>query len=222
MHAYSHLIDHPAALDARIAIYGRAAAADRHPRPAIHFYPTQYVASWRMKNGKEILLRPVRPDDGNLLAKFYATHCGQGSSLRYSHVKNPAAPAAQERPVLIDAVDGLTLVAEQTAPETGAHEILAVGRLSKKTPGEKAELAVVVGDPYRGQGLGAELLRRLIQVARDEKVQEIVANILAEDLEIRALAIRLGFKILASDDPAVITATLNLSDRERAMAAHAA
>jgi L-amino acid N-acyltransferase YncA len=39
-----------------------------------------------------------------------------------------------------------------------------------------------VSDLYQEQGLGTELLRRLIEVARQEKLQEIIAHILLENL----------------------------------------
>ena len=64
----------------------------------------------------------------------------------------------------------MALVAERTVPETGQHEILAVGRLSKMPGSREAEVAVLVSDHYQRYGLGSELVRCLIQVARDEKL----------------------------------------------------
>jgi len=65
-----------------------------------------------------------------------------------------------------------------------------------------------VSDKYQRHGLGSELLRRLIQVARDEKLDEIVANILPENHSMRALADRFGFAVRPSDDPTVVVAFL--------------
>ncbi|MGA7190465.1 MAG: hypothetical protein WBY66_18375, partial [Candidatus Acidiferrales bacterium] len=62
MHNYSHLAEHRLTLDARMAIYGRAAAGDRVPHLGIHTYPEQYGWRWRMKSGEEILFRPIRPE----------------------------------------------------------------------------------------------------------------------------------------------------------------
>jgi acetyltransferase len=104
----------------------------------------------------------------------------------------------------------MALVADRTVPETAQHEILAVGQLSKMPARKQAKVAVVVSDLYQRQGLGTELLQRLIQVARDEKLREIVANILPENLGMRALANRFGFKVRASDDPGMLVAVLDL------------
>jgi acetyltransferase len=215
MHTYSRLLDDPLALDARIAIYRREAAGDRIPHWGIHKYPAQYVSRWRMKNGQEILFRPIRPEDEPLMLNFHKTLSGQSVYRRYFHVENLGARVAHERMIrkcLIDYSREMALVAEREAPESGPREILAIGRLGEMTDGRKTELAVLVSDRYQRHGLGSELVRRLIQAARDQGVREIVANTLPENLAMRALANRFGFKILASEDPTMVTAVLNLAD----------
>jgi len=168
-----------------------------------------------MKNGEEILFRPIRPDDEPLMVNFHKTLSEQSVYLRYFHMENLSARVAHERLIkkcFIDYNQEMALVAERTAPENGQREILAVGRLSNMPGGRKAEVAVLVSDRYQRHGLGGELVRRLIRVARDQHVHEIVANILPENLGMRALANRFGFEIRASDDPTMLIAVLNLAD----------
>jgi acetyltransferase len=166
-----------------------------------------------MKNGEEILFRPIRPDDEPLMLNFHKTFSELSDYLRYFHPENLSARVAHEplvRKCFVDYSEEMTLVADRTVPETAQHEILAVGRLSKMPARKQAKVAVVVSDLYQRQGLGTELLRRLIQVARDEKLREIVANILPENLALRALANRFGFKVRANDDPGMLVAVLHL------------
>ena len=103
-------------------------------------------------------------------------------------------------------------MAERTAPENGHREILAVGRLSKMPGSREAEIAVLVGDRYQRQGLGSELVRRLIEVARDQQVEKIVAKVLPENFGMSALANRFGFQLRTSNDPTMLTAVLNLTE----------
>ena len=213
MYIYSQLLDHPLALDARIAIYRREAAGYRIPHWGIHTYRAQYVSRWRMKNGEEILFRPIRPDDEPLMVNFQKALSEQSVYLRHLHMENLSAPVAHEplvRKCFVDCSQEMALVADRTVPETAQHEILAVGQLSKMPARKQAKVAVVVSDLYQRQGLGTELLQRLIQVARDEKLREIVANILPENLGMRALANRFGFKVRASDDSGMLVAVLDL------------
>jgi acetyltransferase len=214
MHTYSRLLEHPLALDARLAIYRGAAAGYRVPHWGIHSDPLQYVARWRMKNGEEILFRPVRPDDEPLMANFHKTLSEQSVYLRYFHMENLSARVAHERLIrkcFVDYSQEMALVAERTAPENGQRAIIAVGRLIKMPGSRDAEVAVLVSDLYQRQGLGSELVRRLIPVARDQQVQKIVAKILPENLGMRAVANHFGFEMQASDDPTMVTEVLSLA-----------
>ena len=90
------------------------------------------------------------------------------------------------------------------------HEIAAVARLTKMRGELEAEVAVVVTDAYQGKGLGTELVRRLIQVARDEKLERIVARILTENEAMHALAQRLNFRFERSSELDSLTAVLDV------------
>ena len=90
MHTYSRLLEHPLALDARIAIYRGAAGGYRIPHWGIHRYPLEYVARWKMKNGEEILFRPIRPDDEPLMVNLHKTLSEQSVYLRYFHMETRA------------------------------------------------------------------------------------------------------------------------------------
>ncbi len=75
---------------------------------------------------------------------------------------------------------------------------------------EEAELGVVVADRCQGAGLGTELVRRLLQIARSEKIRRVEAHILSENSAMVALAKRFHFDCARDDDPASLTATLHL------------
>ena len=112
-------------------------------------------------------------------------------------------------------------MADRTVPETGQHEILAVGRLSKMPGSREAEMAVLVSDHYQRLRIGHRTGAVADSGGSRRKAREIVANILPENLAMRALANRFGFKIRASDDPTTVVAVLNLSDAD-ATASHGA
>lgn len=215
MHNYSHFAEHPLALEARMAIYSSAAAGDRVPHLGIHTYPEQYVSRWITKSGEEVLFRPIRPEDEPLMVEFHKTLSEQSVYLRYRQAESLRMRVAHERLIrrcCIDDAHEAALVAVRTMPETGQDEILAVGRLIKLPSGDKAEVAVLVSDPYQRHGLGSELLRRLIQVAHDRDMQEIIANFLPENTGMRALANRFGFQFRPSSDPTVLKTVLNLTN----------
>lgn len=201
------------ALDARIVLYGPEVAAEQLPKPAIRPYPMKYVSRWTMNNREQILFRPIRPEDEPLMVKFHESLSDQSVHLRYFHMERLSTRIAHERLIrkcFIDYDREMALVADRVAPETGQHEILAVGRLTRSAGSREAEIAVLVADRFQHAGLGTELMKRLIQVAREEKIERIVANVLLENARLRSIAERLGFTVEPSPDPECVMATLRL------------
>ena len=88
--------------------------------------------------------------------------------------------------------------------------VIAVARLSKLPGGTEAEFALLVSDQYQNRGLGTELLRRLIQVARDEKLVRLGADVLAENREMQRLCEKLGFTIQRELGEPTVRAELEL------------
>jgi acetyltransferase len=74
----------------------------------------------------------------------------------------------------------------------------------------EAEVAALVSDQYQRMGLGNELLRRVVQVARDEKVAVVSAEMLPDNIAMQAVFRRLGFLIRADEDLTSLRATMDL------------
>jgi acetyltransferase len=166
-----------------------------------------------MKNGVPILFRPIRPEDEPLMVKFHETLSEQTVYLRYFHMDQLSARVAHERLIrkcFIDYDKEMALVADHADLHTGQHEILAVGRLSRENVSTDAEVAILVTDRYHHQGLGTELLGRLIEVARGEKYDRIIALILPENSAMCALAAHFHFQVERSSDPSMVVAILTL------------
>jgi len=183
------------------------------PNPAVRPYPTHYVGRWTTKDGTPVTIRPIRPEDEPLMVKFHGTLSEQSVYLRYFHMEKLDSRVAHDRLLqkcFIDYDREMALVVDRENSSTGEHEILAVGRMTKIPDSCEAEVAVLVSDKAQKQGLGTELVRRLIEVARDEKLERIVAVILPENYGMMALARHFHFTIRGSADPKVIVAVLDL------------
>jgi acetyltransferase len=201
------------AFDARIVLQGPETPEDRLPRPAIRPYPVQYVSPWNMRDGTQVLIRPIRPEDEVAMAKFHETLSDRSVYLRYFHMESLSSRVAHERLLrkcFIDYDREIALVAVLPNHASGNHEIIAVGRLTRTYGTRSAEVAVLVTDKYQRGGLGGELLTRLIRVARDEKLQCIVATILLENVPMRVLVSRHGFQLQGDVDGGVVQAVLAL------------
>ncbi len=104
----------------------------------------------------------------------------------------------------------MALVADYQNPQTEEHELLAIGRLSKLHGTNEAEFAMLVSDRYQCQGLGTELLKRLLQVGRDEQLTLISAEILAENSAMQRVCQKLSFCICPTADASVVRALYDI------------
>jgi acetyltransferase len=201
------------ALDARVVLHGKDVAEEKLPQLAIRPYPVQYVCPWTTKNGKQVSIRPIRPEDEPFLIKLHQSLSERTVYMRYFQPLKLSQRTAHERLTRICFIDydrEIVLVAEHKG-EGVPSEIIAIGRLSKLRGGSnEAELAVLVDDRYQGQGLGTELYRRLIAVARDEKLRRVVSTILAENREMRAICQKLGFRLEADLEDGTVRAELEM------------
>ncbi len=105
----------------------------------------------------------------------------------------------------------MALVAERENPATGEHEILGVGRLTQVHGTHDAEMAVLVSDDFHGRGLGTELLRRLIEICREEKIERVLADILAENRTMQHICEQLGFRLQYDPDDGLVKAEFRLN-----------
>jgi acetyltransferase len=185
------------ALDARLALYGPEVAETALPHPAVRPYPIQYVQPYTLKDGTEVMIRPIRPEDEPLIGKFHSTLSEQSVYLRYFYPMSLEQRTSHERLTQICFIDydrAMVLVAERADPDTGDRVIIGVGRLMKIYGTNEGEFAAVVSDACQGQGLGTELLRRLIAIGRAEHLDRVVADVLPDNRDMQGVFQRLGFQ----------------------------
>jgi len=147
------------------------------------------------------------------MVKFHGVLSDRTVYLRYFCSISLASRTAHQRLVRICFADPerqIVLLASHTNPSTGEQSILAVGRLNKLPPKDEVEAAVLVSDEYQGRGLGSELLRRLIQVAREQKLDRVVAEMLRDNIVMQSVLKKLGFRLRLLDDPRYVRAVLEL------------
>jgi acetyltransferase len=154
---------------------------------------TTHVA---LRNGLDVTIRPIRPDDETLIAAFHAGLSPRSVYQRYFHISTLEQRTTQQRLALtcrVDATQGAALVAEHQAD--GGVEILALGRIRRTGEPGDAEIAVLVADRVHGHGLGTAMTRALIEVADRLGVRRLYGDMFADNDAMRAVVRRVGFAI---------------------------
>ncbi|NJK34862.1 MAG: bifunctional acetate--CoA ligase family protein/GNAT family N-acetyltransferase [Oscillatoriales cyanobacterium SM2_2_1] len=195
------------ALDARIVL------GDHPTKPAIRPYPDQYATCFTLHSGAQALIRPIRPEDEPLLVQFHHSLSEESVYMRYTHLVKLQQRIAHDRLTRICFIDydrDVVLVADHKNPETGQHQFLGVGRLSRAHNSNTAEFAMIISDRHQQQGLGTELIGRLLAIARQEQIEQLSATMLPSNTAMRKICERLGFTVQPLPNEGMLEATLTL------------
>jgi acetyltransferase len=201
------------ALDARVVLHGPEATLESLPELAIRPYPTRYVAPWTMQDGTRVTIRPIRPEDEPLMVKFHETLSERSVYFRYFHAMQLTQRIAHDRLTRICFIDyerEMALVVMRNTAQTAESEILGVGRLTKIQGSGEGEFAILVSDNWHHRGLGVELLKRLVDIGRDEKLIRIYGDILPENRDMLRVCDKLGFCHKYSAEERVVRAEIAL------------
>ena len=204
--------EHLIALDARVVLYDCDVTEAELPKLAIRPYPTHHIYTCTAKTGEELTYRPIRPEDEPLLVRFHENVSEKSVYLRYFRSFNLDQRTEHQRLTRICFVDydrTIALVVTRKNEE-GNDEVVAAGRLSRAHATAEAEFALLVSDAYQGMGVGSQLLRRLLEIGREEGVETVIAYMLPENTGMRHVSQMLGFQFEREED--LLKATLELKD----------
>lgn len=205
------------ALDARVILHAAGVELADLPSPVIRAYPSQYVGKWTTKAGTAVTIRPICPRDERAMIRFCGTLSDQAVNQRCLRALWPGdcmAPQRLRRICFSDFDRRVVLVVEHVLPD-GAHEIFGVGELNKADVREDAELAIVIGRPWQGQGLGTELLRQLVRIGIDQGLSRITAQLSSSNHEMVAVVRKVGFDVRCQQEGESCDAVLDLTDKTR-------
>ncbi len=200
------------ALDARIILHDPTLTREELPGPAIRPYPSKYATDWKLPNGEPVSIRPIRPEDEPQMVEFHQQLRPDSIYLRYFHPVSVGQLTSHEQLARLCFTDydrEMNLVVEAKERD-GSPKIIGMGQLSKVHGTNDGEFSILVTDQYQRQGLGQELLKRLVEVGRDEELSRIVAEILPQNEGMRRVAAKLGFKLEMLLELRVIYAQLEL------------
>jgi len=193
------------AVDARVVLKPRDVATKllrlgRYGHLAVYPYPRELEEPVTLKNGVELLIRPIQPEDADREREFVARLSPETLYFRFMMPVRELSPSMIERFTQIDYGRELALVGVMGAGPSS--KIVGVARVTPTTIPERCEFAIVVEEDMHGTGLARTLMLRLIEAARVRGYREIEGVVLRENPRMLKFCESLGFKILPNpDDP---------------------
>jgi len=197
------------ALDARVVIDPKRVLGEVEPYKhlVISPYPKKYEAGWNLRDGRPILLRPIKPEDEPLWLYMFHGLSYQSLRHRFFEIIKGTPLEIRVRYCNIDYDREIGIVAELY--EDGHRNIIGYTRIIFDPDRKNAEIAFVVADQWQGQGLGSKMVDYSIEICEDKKLETIHGIMLPDNDRAIRLLKKMGFTIKHLDDGRM-KGTLNL------------
>ena len=197
------------AVDARIVIDSAPASARNYAHLAILPYPARYEQIWPMRGGGEYTIRPIHPDDAQMVQKLVTELSPESRYFRFVSSLKELPPSMLSRLTLIDYDSEMALVAihrtrktDEAGETVETERIVGVSRYITNPDKSSCEFSLLVADDFNGKGLGSRLMLSIMEEARDKGLSEIEGLVLANNPGMLKLMKSLGFTIKSyADDP---------------------
>lgn len=180
------------------------------PEPYRHLvitpYPTKYIRPWRLRDGREVLLRPIKPEDEPLEYELIKGLSEETSRFRFFQVVKEVTHEMLVRFCNIDYDREIAIIAEYN--QDGKRRNVGVGRLIIEPDRKRGEFAVLVADDFQGKGLGTKLTDMIIEIALEKGLSSIYGVVLPENAKMIGLCKKLGFDIKHKGDEVFVELSL--------------
>lgn len=198
------------ALDARV-IAGGEAGTPAHPYAhlALRPYPEKFVRKVGFKDGAEVTLRPIKPEDEPLWMDLLAGCSRETIYFRFRHFFFWQSHEVATRYCYIDYDREMAIVAE--TGQGDARRIIGVGRLIADPDRREAEYAILVTDAWQDQGLGGVITDFCLEIASEWGVRKVTAVTTTDNPRMIAVFRKRGFEITADPDGKVVEVSKDLS-----------
>jgi acetyltransferase len=191
------------AVDARISVAALPSDMRRrsgHPRFAIRPYPQEWERYLTLRDGTQVLVRPIRPQDEHLYGPFFEHVTAEDLRLRFFAPVKDFGHAYVARFTQIDYARAMAFIAIETASDS----MLGVVRLHADANYTIGEYAILVRSDLKGHGLGWLLMQQIIDYARAEGLKTIEGQVLRENATMLTMCREFGFAITPDPDDADI------------------
>jgi acetyltransferase len=201
------------AVDARIVIDSAPQASSGRASDYHHLsilpYPARYEKTLPMRGGGEYTIRPIHPDDANMLKRLVSELSPESRYFRFVSSMAELPPSMLARFTLIDYDREMALVSvikeRRASPDgdmTETERIVGVSRYVTNPDQSSCEFALVVADDFNGKGMGSRLMESIMDVARDKGLSEIEGLVLANNSGMLKLMRGLGYQVKSyAEDP---------------------
>ncbi len=175
--------------------------AGKYTHLAISPYPEEFVKSMTLKNGENILLRPIRAEDEDIERELLENLSDRSLYYRFFSAGIKITRSMLSRFTNID-YDRETAIVAEYEDETGKH-LAGVVRLALNPDRKEGEYAIAIRDDWQGRGLGGKMTDFILEIARIRDIKRIHATVLSDNRPMLRLFKSRGFSDRSLDEDTI-------------------
>ena len=146
-------------------------------------YPQEYRRLVTLRDGRSVLIRPIKPSDAPALAEAIQSADADTIHRRYLGGRPRVTPELLEHLTTVDYTSRFALLAVEPASQRG----VAIARYEPAEQDGTADVAIAVTPGWRDVGLAGEQLRMLAQAASERGIHTFTGTYLADNSPVAAL-----------------------------------
>ncbi|MBX7557375.1 GNAT family N-acetyltransferase, partial [Streptomyces sp. tea 10] len=178
-------------------------------------YPEYWEADVILRDGATAHLRPISPEDQDLLQEFHSGQSEDSIYLRFFSYKPTLSQRELDRFSTVDHRDRVCFVLIL------GERMIGVGRYDRTTQ-RSAEVAFMISDHHQGRGIGSILLEHLAAAARENGIDRFTAEVLPENRKMLHVFVEAGYDVSRQFEDGVVVVDFDIDPTEKSLAVMAA
>jgi len=178
--------------------------------PPLGVYPADLEKRFTLRDGAEVLLRPIKPTDERLEQELLYSLSDRSIYLRFFSAVSAFPHERVQYYTTVDYDEHMAIVAIDMS--NGEEQMIGVGRYVKEKNSDMAELALLVHDDWQGKGVGTLMHDYLEQIARAHKIGGFKGEVLEQNQAALHVFTRLGRNAKTQYDDGVYTVSYRFDD----------
>ncbi|MBD2765546.1 GNAT family N-acetyltransferase [Kocuria sp. cx-455] len=174
-------------------------------------YPEYWEADVIMRDGATAHLRPISPEDRQLLTEFHGKQSEDSIYLRFFSYKPALSEKELVRFTTVDHVDRVCFILLLD------DKMIGVGRYDR-TSERAAEVAFMISDHHQGRGIGSILLEHLAAAARENGIDRFTAEVLPENRKMLHVFVEAGYDVSRQFEDGVVVVDFDIDPTEKSLA----
>jgi len=158
--------------------------------PETSVYPEELETTMSTKDGSELIVRPIRPTDEEMLSDMFYDLSDQTIINRFFSMLKSMPHRKLQQFCCVDYQKEMSLVVVSNEGPRG--KIVGLGSYHLNPATHRAEIAFLVADAWQGKGIGTFLMQSLVKIAKSNNIKGLVAEVFRDNVAMIALMHKSG------------------------------